>query len=260
MHLKQIDKKGSPDRFGYEWEQYNSIIHIHEEHFLTWTILIEKNEWKNKSFLDVGCGMGRNSFWPMTYGAEMGIGIDIDDRSLEQAKRNLSPYPKYSTEKISAFDIPYKNKFDISFSIGVIHHLDDPKQAIQKMYDAVKSNGKVLIWVYGIQNVGWMKFFDPIRKLIFSRLPIELVHKISLLPTSILYLLLKFGFGKLKYYDLLRKYPFKQLRSIVFDQMLPKIAHYYTREDVESLMKSAPFVKVEIKEVNDMSWCAVGTK
>lgn len=65
-------KKGSPDRFGYEWSVYNKILPIYEEQFKRWSVLIPESEWAGKSFLDVGCGTGRNSIWPIKYGAKKG--------------------------------------------------------------------------------------------------------------------------------------------------------------------------------------------
>ena len=44
------------------------------------------------TFLDVGCGMGRNSYWPMAYGAASGLAIDIDDRSLAAARQTLASF------------------------------------------------------------------------------------------------------------------------------------------------------------------------
>jgi SAM-dependent methyltransferase len=64
------DIEGSPDRFGYEWGKYCEILPIYQEQFDRWTSpLINKSEWKEKKFLDVGCGIGRNSYWPLIYGA-----------------------------------------------------------------------------------------------------------------------------------------------------------------------------------------------
>lgn len=259
--LNTKDLKGSPDRFGYEWGTYSEITSIYEEQFKRWTKLIPEKEWKDKTFLDVGCGMGRNSFWPMGYGAKMGVGIDIDQRSLSATKINMSKYPQYQTRQLSAYDIDYNCEFDIVFSIGVIHHLEDPQKALEKMTRATKPGGKVLIWVYGQENVQWVNtLFDPFRKYIFSKLPISLTHFLSLIPTALLWIFLKIGLGKIEYFHLLRKFTFWHLRSIVFDQMLPQIANYWSREEVLLLMETSGLKNIKIEHVNDMSWCALGVK
>lgn len=53
---------GSPDRFGYEWISYVSILPIYEEQFRRWTPHISKQDWTAMSFMDVGCGMGRSAY------------------------------------------------------------------------------------------------------------------------------------------------------------------------------------------------------
>jgi hypothetical protein len=47
---------------------------------------------------------------------------------------------------------------------------------------------------------------------------------------------------------------FRHLRSIVFDQMLPKIAHYWPRETVEGMMLEQGLLDVRLIWVNETSW------
>src|SRR5262249_32990326 len=154
----------------------------------------------------------------------------------------------------SAYEIGCSDEFDIAFSIGVIHHLQDPERALGQMVGAVKPGGRVMIWVYGRENNGWIVLLlDPVRKTLFSRLPIGLVHHLSVYPTALLWLLLRLGFGRIAYFRLLRQFTFAHLRSIVFDQMLPKIAHYWPRGTVERMMRSQSLLDVRLVWVNEMS-------
>jgi SAM-dependent methyltransferase len=254
-------KKGSPDRFGYEWTIYNKILPIYEEQFKRWTSLIAEEEWTDRSFLDVGCGTGRNSIWPVKYGAKNGVAIDVDDGSLGSAKENLKDLKNVDVKKISAYDIPYENEFDIVFSIGVIHHLEFPEKALVGMKKATKEGGKVLIWVYGYENSEWVvKYLNPLRKFLFSKMPIKVTHFLSIFPTAVIYSLVRMGLGKIEYFKLIRQFSFWHLRSIVFDQMLPCIANYWKRDEVINLMEKVGLKDVKIAHVNDMSWCAVGIK
>ena len=127
--------------------------------------------------MDVGCGMGRNSYWPMRYGAAEGVAIDIDDRSLASARRTLAEFPSARVEEGSAYKIAYSDRFDVVFSVGVISHLEDPVRALQQMVNAARPGGRVLIWVCGRENNGWILLLDPVRKALFSRLPIGVVHR-----------------------------------------------------------------------------------
>lgn len=252
---------GSADRFGYEWGRYAELKDIYEEQFRRWTPFMAPEDWRGLSFVDVGCGMGRNSHWPMSYGAAGGLAIDIDERSLASARATLAPYPAMEVRRQSAYELNEVERFDLAFSIGVIHHLAHPETALANMVRAVKPGGRVMVWVYGRENNGWIvRFADPLRKALFSRLPIGLVHALSLPPTALLWLALRLGLDRLEYFRLIRRFDFAHLRSIVFDQMLPKIANYWRRDEVEALMKGAGLEDVRLAWVNEISWAAIGRK
>jgi len=255
------DLKGSPDRFGYEWNIYAEILPEHEEQFRRWTVPLEPQDWQGKDFLDVGCGMGRNSYWPLRYGAAGGVAVDIDERSLNSARRNLKRFPTIQVMRMSAYDLPFEDRFDLAFSIGVIHHLERPERALERMVRAVKPGGRVLIWVYGRENNGWLvSVLDPLRRVLFSRLPIGVAHHLSLYPAALLWLLLRLGVRPIEYFRLAAKFDFAHLRSIVFDQMLPRVAHYWPRETVARMMAEAGLEDVSLTWVNQMSWSAIGTR
>jgi len=261
LPLDAASAAGSPERFGYEWQTYAEMRPEYQEQFRRWTAHVSPEEWRGRRFLDVGCGMGRNSYWPMTYGASGGLAIDVDERSLAAARQTLAPFPEVELRHQSAYAIESDESFDIAFSIGVIHHLEAPEKALAAMVGATKPGGKVLIWVYGRENNGLIvRVLTPLRRLFFSRLPIGLVHHLSLYPALGLWLALRLGLDSIEYYRLLRRLSVRHLRSIVFDQMLPRIAHYWPRETVEAMMRSSGLTDIRLAWVNEMSWSAVGTK
>ncbi len=258
---RQVKLRSSPERFGYEWSRYASILPQYEEQFRRWLPFYAPKDWHGKRFLDVGCGMGRNSFWPLRYGASGGVGIDLDERSLDAARSNLAQYATMSVRKLSVYDIDYRQEFDITFSIGVIHHLEHPEAALAAMHEATKPGGQLAIWVYGRENLGCIVgILDPMRKLLFSRLPVAWVHALSLIPTAMLWVALRCGLDQIEYFRLVRSFSFSHLRSIVFDQMLPEIANYWTRSEVERLMRNTGLEDIELVSVNEMSWAARGRR
>ena len=79
--------------------------------------------------------------------------------------------------RASVYDLAFNDCFDLVFSIGVIHHLEYPEQALAQMVRAVKPGGRVLIWVYGRENNRWLvTVLDPLRRMLLSRLPIGMTH------------------------------------------------------------------------------------
>ena len=86
------------------------------------------------------------------------------------------------------------------------------------------------------------------------------MHHLSIYPSAALWLALRLGFGRTEYAGLIRTFSFRHLRSIVFDQMLPKIAHYWPRATVEKMMEDAGLKNIRLQWVNEISWAAIGTK
>jgi SAM-dependent methyltransferase len=252
--------KGSPERFGYSWDRYADLLPEHEEQFLRWTTL-DRSFWRGVRFLDGGCGIGRNSFWPMTYGAQGGVAVDVDDRTLDRARRNLAQFPGVEVRKQSIYECAEENAFDIAFSIGVVHHLSDPDAAVARLTRAVRPGGQVLVWLYGRENNGWIvHLFNPLRRALFSRLPLRLVHALSWPLTAMLWCALRFGVQPGAYYRLIRGFSFAHLRAIVFDHMIPRIAQYYSRDDSVALLSRAGLTDIRATLVNENSWSVIGRK
>jgi SAM-dependent methyltransferase len=252
--------QGSPERFGYSWNRYADLLPAHEEQFLRWTAL-DRRFWRGKRLLDAGCGIGRNAFWPMTYGADGAVALDVDDRTLRRAAHNLSAFPNVEVRKQSIYDLEETDAFDVAFSIGVVHHLSDPAAAVANLARAVKPGGHVLVWLYGRENNGWIvNLFNPLRRAFFSKLPLGVVHALSWPLTATLWCALRLGLPPGAYYRLIRGFSFGHLRAIVFDHMIPRIALYYTRDEARNLLRRAGLTDVRETWVNENSWSVIGRK
>jgi SAM-dependent methyltransferase len=163
--------------------------------------------------------------------------------------------------KESIYHLQEDGVFDIAFGIGVIHHLQNPQLAMKNLRRAVKPGGNVLIWVYGRENMAaYVNFLNPLRKVLFSRLPMPALKSLAYLPAAVLWALLRIGFQPIEYFRLLRTFPFAHLHHIVLDQMLPRIANYWSRNEVERLMVAAGLENVQLAWVNEMSWSAIGRR
>lgn len=251
---------GSTERFGYEWSNYSKIIPEYELQFLKWVFPLQKKDFKEKTVLDAGCGIGRNSYWPLQYGAKEVSAFDYDKRTVEVAKNNLSKFKNAKVSFGSIYDLKFKNYFDIAFSIGVIHHLADPKKAVANLVKATKKNGLVLIWVYGYEgNEFIVRYINPIRK-ITSKLPLSLVHIITYFFSIPLYFYVKIFPQKRPYLNQLSNFRFWHTHSIVFDQLIPKIANYWKKDEALDFFKGQRLKDIHVYKVNDNSWTIIGRK
>jgi len=251
---------GTQHQFGYEWDIYREIVPLYREQFLRWIAPVSIEEFQGKKFLDAGCGIGRNSYWPLQEGAASAVAFDYDARTVKVAQENLKGFSNAQVMLKSVYDIQWENEFDIVFCIGVLHHLPDARKAIENLIKAVKPGGRYIFWVYGYEgNERYLKFIDPVRRAITSRLPLWLTRRLATVLTAILkvYLLLP---QRKPYLKLLKQMSFRHLESIAFDQLLPTIANYWRKEEVESLVKGLPVNIESIQHTNAMSWTITGKK
>ena len=247
-------------RFGYEWEKYHYLFPDYENQFLQWIEPMSPSSFKDKNVLDAGCGMGRNSLWALRYGAAHVTAFDFDERCVRAATKFLAPYTNFSVELRDIYKIDYENQFDLVFSIGVIHHLENPSLALANLARALRPGGTLLVWLYGYENNEWaVRYINPIRKMT-SRLPLPLTHATSYLFSVPLFLGLRLWTPSSGYFRQISRYPFYHIHSIVFDHLLPRIAHYYKRHEVESLFKSLPLKGYSMNHNRKMSWTVIGNK
>ena len=94
---------------------------------------------QGKTVLDIGCNAGFYSIEMKRRGAARVVGVDSDERYLEQAR---------FAAKVLGADIEFKNlsvydlaslgeKFDIVIFMGVLYHLRHPLLALDLLYDNV---------------------------------------------------------------------------------------------------------------------------
>ncbi|HVX75777.1 MAG TPA: class I SAM-dependent methyltransferase [Bradyrhizobium sp.] len=251
---------GTQHQFGYEWAAYPEIVPLYKEQFRRWLGPFPLEGFKGKRFLDGGCGIGRNSFWALSEGAQSGIAIDYDDRTVAVARKNLATFPNCDVRFQSIYDFDEIAVVDVAFSIGVIHHLADPRKALERLVNAIVPGGTLIVWLYAREgNELFLSVIDPLRKLVTSRLPNFVTHWIAFCLTVLLkgYLALP---HKRPYELLLRGHSFRQLEAIVLDQLIPSIAHYWTADEIRALISDLPLSNVTLTHTNKMSWTLTATR
>ena len=105
---------------------------------------------KSDKILEAGCGTGEFSCGFALSGASV-LGIDLSKNSLSEA-RILAK--KFSLKNVSFKQMNLlqnnltPNSFDYIFSMGVLHHNQNPKEAFNKLAVLLKSNGFIVIGLY----------------------------------------------------------------------------------------------------------------
>ncbi len=260
--MKDIDALGSPKRFGHNWKKFNNLTELYEEQFIEWIKPLSENSFDGKKVLDAGCGIGRNSYYALDYGSEHVYAFDIEQSTVDIAKNNLSDFKNSTVFIDSIYELTNFNdeSFDIVLCIGVIHHLSNPIKAVENLYQKVKKDGNLLIWVYGKEgNERLLMLLKPIR-FFTSKLPYFVVAWIGKLMTLILYFILKILPTKSEYWIRAKKMEFWHLEQILIDQLIPKIAIYYSKAELKKLYMNLNYSDLEINHTNQNSWSILITK
>jgi SAM-dependent methyltransferase len=257
-----LDLRGSPDRFGYEWSTYSNILPESRGQLERWLGSTGLASFRGKRVMDVGCGMGRNPHWYAEAGAASVLGVDVDAGSLEAARRNLKGHENVRIEECSVYDLDPKvqGTFDRVTCIGVLHHVAEPEVALQRMWACVAPGGDLVLWCYAKEGNRLLLPVIQSLRAVGSTVPISVSHAIAKGVTLAAWPAIRALPWRTEYYRKLRSLSFRNVESIIFDQMLPHIAHYWTRKDMERLAATLRGGRAHIEFVQGNSWHARVTK
>lgn len=166
MPNESLKKLDSHFAFGENWASYAKLIGEPQikqakEGLIK---LIPADDFKGRSFLDIGCGSGLHALAAARLGVARVVGVDIDPNSAATARHVLSEHAlntPWQIENISVFDLTPQQfgVFDIVYSWGVLHHTGDMWQALDKAAALVAPGGLLAVAFYR------KTYLDPFWKL-----------------------------------------------------------------------------------------------
>ena len=213
---------------------------------------------------EIGSGTGRIVNMLLEAGAKYVVALEPSD-AFELLCRNIKQPEKVICLKITGEELPAYGDLDYVFSIGVLHHIPDPKPVVEAAFNALRPGGHLLVWLYGKEgNSLFLALVRPLRALT-KRLP----HFLLAFLVEIMYWPLVLYIKLCHWLPLpLREYMLPVLermspekrRLIIYDQLSPEYAKYYTRFDAEKLLSDGKFENVQIHHRHGYSWTVIGTK
>ena len=102
----------------------------------------------NEVIMDLGCGTGELTY-EISKKTPLVTGIDASEKMLSEAVKN---YPGIEFLNINALEMDYQNKFDKVFSNAVFHWIFDQEKFLEKIYNSLKSGGKLIFEMGGKNN------------------------------------------------------------------------------------------------------------
>jgi SAM-dependent methyltransferase len=269
MGLKRSHHKQNQtiNDFGEQWLRYRDNEGYYGSLELFWDILeplLSPDRLKDCRVAEIGSGAGRIVNMLLEAGAKHVIALEPSD-AFEVLYQNIRQPERVTCIQTTGEQLPAYGDLDYVLSIGVLHHIPDPKPVVQAAFKALRPGGQFFVWVYGKEgNELYLALVRPLR-MVTKRLPpstlAALVRLIDL--PLVLYMRLCHRFSlPLRGYvrAVLEKMPPGKRRLIIYDQLNPSHAKYYTRFEAEKLLKDEKFVNVQVHHRHRYSWTVVGTK
>jgi SAM-dependent methyltransferase len=253
--------------FGRQWLHYPDVKGFFSSVELFSDIVfpfLKPEELKGCKVAEIGSGSGRVVNMLLRAGAAHVVATEPSD-AFDVLCQNIEQPEKVTCLKITGDQLPAYGDLDYVFTIGVLQFIPNPDPVVKAAFKALRPGGHHLDWIYSKEGNGlYLTFIKPLRALT-KRLP----HFILSMIVWTLHFLTKF------YIKLCHRFPlhfkdymlniFQKLtpekqRLVIYDQLNPAYAEYYTRSEAEKLLQDGHFENVRLHHRHGYSWTVIGTK
>ena len=226
-------------------EHFTQTDQKYEQQFLGWIAPVIPEFFKDKIVLEGGCGKGRHTQLAARWGAIDVIGVDLS-AAVETAFAATRELPNVHIVQADIYALPFAVVFDYVFSVGVLHHLPDPRGGFKSLASRVKPGGHISAWVYGAENNEWIsRWINPLRERLTSRMNPRTLLQLSKLPAAMMFAATKLIYGPVNrtaprlgrhlfYNDYLKaiaSFGWREQHTIVFDHLVAPTAFYISGEE-----------------------------
>jgi SAM-dependent methyltransferase len=266
-NTEQLTRRTVED-FGEQWTRFTGNEGFYGSSVLFEDMcgpLLDAAEIHGLRTAEIGSGTGRIVRMLLNAGAAHVVALE-PSAAFDVLRRNVAEYAgRVECVRATGEQLPRNASLDLVVSIGVLHHIPEPAPVVQAAYEALKPGGRMLVWLYGKEGNGlYLALTRPLR-VITTRLPHVALHALARLLTLALR----------PYVSLCHRVPMPlagyfahvfgrmdrdKQALIIYDQLRPAYARYYTRAEAVALLSSAGFDDVRVHHRHGYSWTAIGTK
>jgi SAM-dependent methyltransferase len=244
--------------FGEEWQRFPKILTEHSSEVLQYFDLVDLQDFKDLRVCDLGCGIGRWSYFLTDKCREL-ILVDFSD-AIFVARNNLRDSNNCLFFMGDLKNLPFRNDFaDFLFCLGVLHHLPTP--AIDEVVALRHYAPDLLIYLYyALDN---RPFYFRLILALVSRLRLIVANSRNpkfrqvftwLAAVGIYLPLITLGsllrpFGVSRYvplYEFYRGRSLDRIRQDVYDRFFTRLEQRHSRKEITVLENV--FAKVVVSE------------
>ena len=266
---KSQDRDGSTIAdFGEQWTRYTENRGYYASLGLLADIvgpLLEVDRIRGMRVAEIGSGTGRIVNMLVEAGASEVVAIEPSD-AFEVLRANVAQHgPKIKLVRGRGESIAAERDLDLIVCIGVLHHIEDPLPVVSAACQALRKGGRLVVWLYGREgNRQYLALIQPLR-LVTRRLPHWALSAFCWTLTAVA----DFYAAACRVAPLpLRQYMTKvyarmsrrQRHLIIYDQLNPRYARYYTKDEAAALLTAAGLINVRVHHRHGYSWTVCGDR
>ena len=172
--IPRLAGEGYVASFGRQWNRYDVARDEEDEATFRVKTGVDPRDLAGKLVLDAGCGGGRYARLAGRHGARV-VGVDLSD-AVEKAATLCADLPDVDIVQADLLDLPLaEGRFDIAFSIGVLHHSPDPRRAFAEVARRVRPGGRLSVWLYR-RNTPPQEWLNDGLRALTTRLPARVLE------------------------------------------------------------------------------------
>jgi len=233
--------------FAREWETFPDILPEHKSEFEQYFDLVNVDELRGKRIADLGCGIGRWSYFIQEISRELVL-VDFSE-AIFVARRNLRQASQSVFVMADVQQLPFRDDFaDFILCLGVLHHL--PVNALSAVRQISHLAPRMLIYLYSALDGRPMHYrlllgpMNVVRRLVCNVQNTIFRALFTWLATCLLYLpFIGLGyiarlFGLSRFVPMFDFYHGKSLRRIrqdAYDRFFTRIEQRFNRTQIQIL-------------------------
>ena len=261
--------------FDDEWRRFGAVgTDDHSDVFAMYFDVVPSERFSaSQTVLDAGCGAGRWAYEVSRRGPRV-IAVDLG-RSIEVARAN-TPTDRVGCIQADIAALPFETgSVDWAYSLGVLHHTQEPEVGLKELVDKVRRGGSVLLYLYyALEDRGPLfrslfQVVDVTRRVV-SQQPRPVARAVATTIAAGVYwplarsgaLLERAGLEEvasklpLSFY---RHLSFATMRNDSLDRFGTRLERRYSREEVIGLMERAGLGNIVISSHLPF-WHGMGSK
>jgi len=257
----------------HRWTTFDKGRPEWEDNFLDLAHPLTPPDFLGKTVLDAGCGYGRHAWFAARYGAEV-LAVDSSPDAVASCLANTRQSNRVHVIQADVHHLPIRDAtMDISWAFGLLHHLEDPDAAFDKLGATVRSGGHLAVWVYGPRQGFTLHASNALRGAtggmtaeqlyrfsrnlarglrLFSHTPYRWFESVPVAGAVVRHLPVHEH----------HQWPFDVVVADIWDRLRIPVRHWFSRERLEVMLTNAGYAGVSVSRRvrNSETFRASGTR